>query len=552
MCSRALPAQSPLAPSVQLLDTSPLQAYHRPVESKERYWLIAVVCGIVIVAAVLRLTDLDLIELKGDEAVAIHMALPMVEGQGIPKVGLVNSVGLRNPPLFIYLVALPTWMSVEPRFVTAGLIGLTSTLAVLFTFLVIRPRFGNFIGVMASLFYAIAPWPILYGRKLWAQDVLPLFSLALLWCFFTVHEKPKTRWVAAIPIVLCALWQLHLSAVGLILMAGIYLLTYRRRIHWGALVAGTVLATMMLTPYVLHQVDNDWQDVRGFQRMAQGKKPDGSPRDSEKKWSSDGVRWTAYISAGNDLEYACGSSHDAYQGSQSAVVRFIRNAGTVLGTLLLGFGFLLCCAFSLNRLSDGRVPWLQQLQSRVDPVYGSGTMVWWTLGYLLIFTALRLEKVFPHYYIILYPAQFVCMALPLEIFRSRGRLGQVTTYLVISVVVAGNMLTLSSFRQYLHDHGGTAGDYGVTYEHKDLLTQYVAASGLVLDGWRGWEYGHLVEMVRQYGDFDAASELVEVRGSPPPGRKKVRIYNTLRQPQYAKTKCLGRQDFGPLVLCPRR
>ena len=102
----------------------------------DRTWLRAVLLGIVLLAAILRLSDLGLIELKGDEAVAIHMALPMVEGQSLPKVGLVNSVGLRNPPLFIYFVALPTWLSVDPKIVTGILIGLLSTAAGFATFFV--------------------------------------------------------------------------------------------------------------------------------------------------------------------------------------------------------------------------------------------------------------------------------------------------------------------------------------------------------------------------------------------------------------------------------
>ena len=165
------------------------------------------------------------------------------------------------------------------------------------------------VGLLSSLFFAVAPWPTLYGRKLWAQDVLPLFSVGLLSLFFVVSERPKTKWVAAIPIMLCALWQLHLSAVGLIVMAGVYLIVNARRIHWPAVAAGTIVATFMLTPYIQHQLDTDWSDIRGFQRMAQGLKPDGSKRDVEKKWSLDGIRWSAYISAGNRLDYACGTSH---------------------------------------------------------------------------------------------------------------------------------------------------------------------------------------------------------------------------------------------------
>lgn len=518
----------------------------------DRTWLRVVLLGIVLLAAILRLSDLGLIELKGDEAVAIHMALPMVEGQSLPKVGLVNSVGLRNPPLFIYFVALPTWLSVDPKIVTGILIGVLSTAAVFATFFVVRRRFGDLVGVLSSLFFAAAPWPVLYGRKLWAQDVLPLFTVLLLWLFFVVSERHKTKWVMGIPITLCILWQLHLSAVGFILVAGVYLIVHARRIHWPALVTGTILATAMLTPYVQHQLDTDWSDIRGFQRMAQGLKPDGSPREVEKKWSADGITWSAYISAGNSLDYACGPSHDAYLASQSSTVRTIRTVGTMTGTALLAVGFLMCFGLAIRRRVGDEHTNRSRFEQRVDPLMGTRTMLWWTLGYLLVFTALRLEKVFPHYYIILYPAQFICMALPLGVLWRWNRTTKKLSMVILSIVITANVLTLFSFRQYLQETGGTAGDYGVAYQYKDELTQYVAATGLTLDGWRGWEYGHLVEMVKRYGDFEAATTLAEARGYPPESRRKARIYNTLRQPNHAKIRCEGRQDFGPLVLCPRR
>ena len=144
-------------------------------------------------------------------------------------------------------------------------------------------------------------------------------------------------------------------------------------------------------------------------------------------------------------------------------------------------------------------------EQRVDPLMGTRTMLWWTLGYLLVFTRAAARESISHYYIILYPAQFICMALPLGVLWRWNRTTKKLSMVILSVVISANILTLFSFRQYLHETGGTAGDYGVAYQYKDDLTQYVAATGLTLDGWRGWEYGHLVEMVKRYGDFEAAT-----------------------------------------------
>ena len=177
--------------------------------------------------------------------------------------------------------------------------------------------------------------------------------------------------------------------------------------------------------------------------------------------------------------------------------------------------------------------------------------LWW-VGYLLIFSALRLERVFPHYYIILFPAPFIVMALALGELWRRHTIGRWLAGGLLSVMLLANLTTLRSFQTYLHDRGGTAGDYGVAYQYKAELAQWIVGTGAKVDGYHEYAVRHRERMEKRYGDVDAIDAVVTRRGGLPPGYTKIRIHSVLRSPRLKDHKCTGRQDFGPLVVCPAR
>ena len=62
---------------------------------------------IILLATYLRLSDLGLMEFKYDEAMVSVLTVDLVKGHVFPQVGIMSSVGLHNPPLFIYIMAIP-------------------------------------------------------------------------------------------------------------------------------------------------------------------------------------------------------------------------------------------------------------------------------------------------------------------------------------------------------------------------------------------------------------------------------------------------------------
>src|SRR5262245_58102504 len=119
-------------------------------------WELACFGLIVCVAAWLRLRYLGLMEFKSDEASAVAIGREILHGH-LTTVGLVSSVGARNPPLFVYLTALTLAVWNDPLS-AAGFVALMAVAAVALTYLVLRPRFGALAALTAAALLATAPW----------------------------------------------------------------------------------------------------------------------------------------------------------------------------------------------------------------------------------------------------------------------------------------------------------------------------------------------------------------------------------------------------------
>jgi len=121
--------------------------------------------AIMLLAAYLRLSNLDLTEFKLDEAHVCSRAAEFLASGRPPLVGIGSSVGAANPPLFIYLTAIPVSLSKNPT-VIAGFIALLNVGAVLGCYLLTREYFGEKVGLIATLLFAVSPWAVFYSRKI--------------------------------------------------------------------------------------------------------------------------------------------------------------------------------------------------------------------------------------------------------------------------------------------------------------------------------------------------------------------------------------------------
>jgi 4-amino-4-deoxy-L-arabinose transferase-like glycosyltransferase len=508
---------------------------------------------IVALAAFVRLWHLDLIEFKGDEAMALARTAEFVVDGKLPTVGLMSSVGVYNPPLFIYLLAAPFAAGRDPLWITA-IVALTNIVAVMLAYVLAARAFGRRAAIVAGLAFAVAPWAVIYSRKIWAQDLLPIFAVALLWALHAVSARPRSAAVAAVPVLLCALWQLHLSAyaAAAVSLLSLVISPGLQRISWRWLGIGVLLAAALAGPYVFDLAAHDFADVRKTVRLVKGDKadrPDPSP-------PAEVFREAAQVAGGTRFSYLLGASNQAFKnerrGASGAGV-----AGACAAWAMMGIGvlYLLARAGRMLRPRPG-FPFLRY-EGDVMPAL----VLLWAAAPPLVYLAARLH-VYPHYYIIGFPAPFLLIGAGAEGLFAFGEILKrrfkqpvyVLAALAVAAVVAGQLFFLHGLFSFLEKNGGAKGDYGIVYGQKAAAAQFIvgrtpagARPALELDHFfGGYEMQYLVTAALEERDAALRRE-----GKRTPARPAFAVYDGYWNEPPADLKCGAREDFGPIAVCAR-
>jgi hypothetical protein len=490
-----------------------------------RWWELACAAAIVAVAAWLRLRHLGLVEFKFDEMTAVGLARRLLDGH-LPTVGLRSSVGAMNPPFFIYAMALPLSVRDDPL-VATGFVAVCAAVAVGLTYVVLRPRFGALPALGAAALFATGPWAVLYGRKIWGQDLMPIFTVGLLWSLFVVLERRRTRVVVLAPVFGCLVFQLGFSAVALVVPAALVLLYRGREVHWPAFGVGVVVAVLLLGPWLGHEVGNGFADV--------GKLVSGGRGDPSSVLVSSGpvqaVRQTVRILGVGNWD-SVGASHAEFADEAGTAWGLARAAG-IAAAVLLAVGFVTSAVAVVRGGAVGRRWPFVDLDVRAAR---RALLLAWLVGIWISYATSSRDEVFQHYLVVTYPVSFALAALGLsdlvELARPRLRRAAAAVAVgALALVVAGFVAFTVSFHRFLASHGGVNGDYGVVYDHSHAAAKAVRLRGL------------------RVGNDPVIDFLVAGRLDAPPGSSGlVDVQNHLDGS--APSPCDGKlRTFGPLSVC---
>jgi 4-amino-4-deoxy-L-arabinose transferase-like glycosyltransferase len=486
---------------------------------------LVILLGILAVASWLRLRQLGLVEFKTDEVLAVDLARRLLNGH-LPTVGLTSSVGALNPPLFVYLMAIPLALRNDPLAATA-FVGVIAVIAVALTYVVLRPRFGAFVALAAAALFATSPWAVLYGRKIWAQDLLPVVTVSLLGSLFLVLERPRSRVVLLVPVLLCVTFQLSFSALALVVPASV-LLAYRGRdVHWRAFAAGMGVAVLLLLPWLGHEARHGFEDVVDIVSTGRG----GSGSSVVGAGSIEAARQTARVLGAFGWHYLLGGSQTLFV-TDAGWAWTLGRAASLLAVALLALGIVTSTVRIIQGARLGRGwPWVE-LHAEGER---RALLLVWLAGVWLSY-ATYASRVYPHYLVVTYPVSFAVQAVGLSdaVAAARDGLRRVAT---VGAIAALALLVMSyvaftlSFHRFLDERGGTAGDYGVAYQNKAALARVVRERGL------------------RVADESVLDFLVSGEMGPPPGsRRLVTVRDRLKNA--TPLPCDGeRRAFGPLTAC---
>lgn len=482
---------------------------------------------ILLAAAIFRFYGLDYMEFKADEAIALKLVDDFIVGGSWPKVGLMSSVGVYNPPIFIYLLALPSLLSRDPVFVTA-FVALLNLLAIALGYRMVKRFWGMGPALLTAALFALSPWAIIYSRKIWAQDFLPFFIVALLYVMLHLRERAKSKVILWVPVLLCIIWQLHFSSYFIIAMIVLIFVLWFRKIrpNWLFLGLGLVIAIGLTVPYLVHLVQTDFQDI------------------------------SKILSTGSRTKVALNIAPLQYTVDLLAQGNFKYNLGAgaaglpVIGSTLLALLFFAGLTYGLVR-TGGAVKFRKSFPFvETEGQEHNLLMLLWIIAPIVLFTILKM-RTFPHYFIIIYPASFIVIAVLIgDLFGALKKSFTgwprriVLTLLSSAVGVLLLVQLIASARtiSYIVKTGGAPGDYGTAYRHKIDLVQYVAGESAAqgaIDQSPGRHGLH--------GAYEYRFLLERMLGRGKKLRLPFRVVETLR---YRGRACPKGKRFGSILACP--
>ena len=387
-------------------------------------------------AAVARLLWLDLMEFKADEAYACRLALHALGrnepgvGTFFPTSGTVSSLGISFPPLFIYVLALPLAIGRNPV-VAAAFIAVTNVVAVWLSYVAGRRYFSPPVGLISAALFALSPWAIVYSRKIWAPNLLPICSCAFLIALheFLVEKRPRAAlWLI---LLLGVALQFHFSAALLVVPLAAAFVIGRDALRRRYLAVGLGGLAILYAPYL-------WYIVAEGHVYAGGQGPELS---AAHRFSTS-LRDTLTVGSNDGISHLI--------GAQSAAAFPLSLAFGIFSAAGLG---ATCRGWRTGRLAQART-----------------LLAMW---FILPLVALSVLPITPygHYFIVLYPLPFFGMAVVVHaIFRRWRSIGW--------LALTGSLATFALFDAQLfrtvRADGGAPGEYGIAYKYKaDAVKSFV-------------------------------------------------------------------------------
>ena len=398
-----------------------------PVTRRELLALVLVLA----VAALLRMGWPGITEFKRDEAQLYGLALDAAELRAFPLRGISSSVGLPNSPLSVYLFALPLFVWKSPLAATL-FAGLLNTASVGLGYWLARRYWGVRVALVSAALYAAAPWAVIYSRKIWAQDLLPLFTLATVGAALLALVEGRRGWLVVHLALLAVVIQIHLSGLALVPITLLLLILFRRNVHRREVVLGLGLAAVTAVPIAVYALTRLPTLTRVLDALAE----------HPAVFSTASVELALMVVQGTQVRGLTGP--EAFRAFEATVPNF--NPLLWLGgaLMLLGLGLVLWRW------------WVGRGKPRTLAVSVGLVVALWLVVPSLVFLRSS-TPVFPHYFIILFPAPYFLAALAVDAAATRWRQAWLWV-LPLAIALSQVWLSLALLRFVGHTH--TPGAFG--------------------------------------------------------------------------------------------
>jgi hypothetical protein len=427
-------------------------AESRPSAAREPWsaalwrWRWTIGFGAALVAgAVFRLIWLSDMEYKGDEAWTVDHVQAFWTSHHFPLLGMPSHAGLPNAGMSLWVfLGLGALAPLRDPLALARAVEVINIVAIALLALFAATgvdRAEREPWLWSVVLVAVNPLSVLFSRKIWPPDIIPLFTLAMLAAWW--HRK---RWWGAFAwgVIGAVLGQIQLC--GFFFAAAFFIATLigdRRQVRWRAWLIGSILGALPLLPWAA-------AIVKGQPSILALNPLNLIQPYFFQHWLS--------MALGLDLHYALGDDFLPFLASPSVDGTPTYLAGAFLGLVVACFATILLRFIVELRGNPARVTALVFAP-------GSSTALalnaaFWGYGLLLILSA---EPIYLHYLVIAFSLPALWLAwLDRAATPSDDGAPANSRPLMASLALAQACITVL-FLTYIHDTKFIAGDYGTVY-----------------------------------------------------------------------------------------
>ncbi|MCL4359736.1 glycosyltransferase family 39 protein [Patescibacteria group bacterium] len=400
-----------------------------------RHWQTFALPAIVVVAAYLRLWKISAyLTFLGDEGRDVLVVARMITEHKFTLLGPTASVGgFFLGPIYYYFMLPFLWLW---RFDPTGPAVMVALFGIATVWLLYRTGnmlFDRVVGLMAAALYALSPLVISYSRSSWNPNLVPFFSLLLVWCLWKTTEEKRPGMLFWIGVIIGIGLQLHYLFLFLIPFAALWLLFFgkpgRRLRHYLFGIAGFGVG---YSPFLAFELRHGFPNTRSIIRFILA-------------GQDVGFSFGRFLATVADVSYRI-FGRLVYRIPEAASLaalppwqEILWRGGTVLGTILALALILLPSVWAVVRSRANERGFIKKIRTFLLEPEGRQAMLLLALwfGVSIVLFGLYRKNIYDYYFGIVFPLPFLLTALVLaDIARINvvGRMGAAAVFIGLVVL----------------------------------------------------------------------------------------------------------------------
>ena len=385
---------------------------------------------LVVLSGMLRLMQLDLIDLRYDEAMALVLAYDIAHGAAYAVVPFSGSIA-NHPPLWIYTLSVPYFVTNDMLVASAWRI-LWDVAAVGICALMCVRGFGKRMAIVPTMMFAVAPWAIWFSRKLGVASSPISSALILLGFIEAMQLRRPVGWYIAGTGMAIALAS-HLASLYFVPPFVLALaLGWRSGNHKHVIIA-LVPPIMVALLYGWHDAGQGFASLRAIAASTVG----------DVRLDFDSIRFASWMTGGSHLGDISAESFDKWQTQPIQALAWLDTIQQL--TMWLSIAVLALAAVNEK----------VRIQMGIHRQLAIAMSLWILLPIILYLRHTGGMQI--HYLSLLWPAPFVVYGLALRfVWRSKSLFTRVALVAVTLVISGWHVATTVRFNEFVEGIGTSA------------------------------------------------------------------------------------------------